>query len=68
MPGQDTYEQLVAALLAAQEDPAGRARLLEAFKQLMGSTPLTAERIHRIRFRDQFDRFIVNVRGFLFVK
>ena len=36
--------------------------------QLTSNIPLSAERIHRIRFRDSFDRFIVNVRGFLFVK
>ena len=36
--------------------------------QLTTNIPLSAERIHRIRFRDSFDKFIVNVRGFLFVK
>ena len=43
-------------------------RLMEAFSQLMHNIPMGAERIHRIRFRDNFDKFIVNVRGFLFVK
>jgi len=65
---QDTYNQLVDQLIQAQEDEANRTRLLEAFKLLTTNIPLSAERIHRIRFRDSFDKFIVNVRGFLFVK
>jgi len=65
---QDTYHQLVEALIASQADESSRTRLMEAFTQLTSNIPLSAERIHRIRFRDSFDRFIVNVRGFLFVK
>merc|ERR1711962_1822944 len=65
---QDTYHQLVETLIASQADESSRTRLTEAFTQLTANTPLSAERIHRIRFRDSFDRFIVNVRGFLFVK
>merc|ERR1712013_368093 len=65
---QDTYHQLVEALIASQADESSRTRLTEAFTQLTANIPLSAERIHRIRFRDSFDRFIVNVRGFLFVK
>ena len=79
---QGTYHQLVEALIASQADESSRTRLMEAFTQVLESwfsffitvfqltsnIPLSAERIHRIRFRDSFDRFIVNVRGFLFVK
>jgi len=65
---QETYSQLVDMLLQAQEDPSNRQRLLDSFTALTQNIPLTAERIHRIRFRDNFDKFIVNVRGFLFVK
>ena len=65
---QDTYQQLVELLLQTQADEGNRQRLMEAFSQLMQNIPLGAERIHRIRFRDNFDKFIVNVRGFLFVK
>jgi len=64
---QDTYQQLVQILVQSQEE-GNRQRLLEAFTNLTVNTPLTAERIHRIRFRDTFEKFIVNVRGFLFVK
>ena len=65
---QDTYTQVVELLLQSQEDHNNRQRLLDSFTSLMTNIPLTAERIHRIRFRDNFDKFIVNVRGFLFVK
>ena len=65
---QDSYHQLVELLIQSQADQANKHRLMEAFTQLMHNIPLGAERIHRIRFRDNFDKFIVNVRGFLFVK
>ena len=50
------------------QEECNKQRLLEAFTALTANTPLTAERIQRIRFRESFDKFIVNVRGFLFVK
>merc|ERR1719341_3193503 len=66
---QDTYHQLVELLIQSQaHDETNKQRLMEAFTQLTHNIPLSAERIHRIRFRDNFDKFIVNVRGFLFVK
>jgi len=66
---QDTYHQLVELLIQSQaHDETNKQRLMEAFTQLTLNIPLSAERIHRIRFRDNFDKFIVNVRGFLFVK
>ncbi len=65
---QDTYGELVQYLISAQSDPANRQRLSEAFSELTHNVPLTADRLNRIRFRDNFDRFIVNVRGFLLVK
>jgi len=64
---RETYEQLVQILVQSQDD-SNKERLALAFTRLTMDTPLTAERIHRIRFRDAFDKFIVNVRGFLFVK
>ena len=65
---QDTYQQLVDTLIQSQTDANNRQRLVEAFGALMNNIPLGAERIHRIRFRDNFDKFIVNVRGFMFIK
>ncbi len=65
---QDTYRELVQFLLDSQSNQANRQRLSEAFEQLTGNIPLNAERLNRIRFRDSFDKFIVNVRGFLLVK
>ena len=66
---QDTYKELVELIIQSQaQEENNRQRLVEAFSQLTHNIPLSAERIHRIRFRDNFDKFIVNVRGFLFVK
>eukprot|EP00094_Tigriopus_californicus_P000138 TCALIF_00134-PA protein Name:"Similar to xpo4 Exportin-4 (Xenopus laevis)" AED:0.05 eAED:0.05 QI:354/0.88/0.9/1/1/1/10/107/1127 len=65
---QNTYHELVHFLINAQEDLQNRDRLAAAFRDLTENIPFTAERINRIRFRDNFDKFIVQVRGFLLVK
>ena len=65
---QNTYDEMVAYLINSQADPVNKQRLTEAFHELTEKIPLTADRMNRIRFRDNFDKFIVNVRGFLLVK
>ena len=55
-------------LIASQADPVNKQRLTDAFNELTSNLPLTADRLNRIRFRDNFEKFIVNVRGFLLVK
>ena len=65
---QDTYKELVDYLIEAQSDPENKKRLSEAFSQLTRDLPLTSERTYRIKFKDNFDKFIVNVRGFMLVK
>lgn len=65
---QDSYRELVQYLIDSQGDANNKQRLVEAFSQLTHELPLTGERGNRIRFRDNFDRFIVNVRGFLLIK
>ena len=69
MTEKEWYQVLLEDMCIMEVDEEGnRQRLMEAFTQLMHNIPMGAERIHRIRFRDNFDKFIVNVRGFLFVK
>ena len=65
---QDTYRELVGFLVESQADASNRERLVEAFGELTRNTPFTADRINRIRFRGNFEKFIVNVRGLLLVK
>lgn len=65
---QDSYKELVDYLIAAQQDPENKSRLTAAFTDLTKDLPLTSERSNRIKFKDNFDKFIVNVRGFLLVK
>lgn len=65
---QDTYAELVRILVESPADPTNKQRLMEAFEELTRNVPLTAERVNRIRFRENFEKFIVNVRGFLLVK
>nr|XP_046471552.1 exportin-4-like isoform X1 [Neodiprion pinetum] len=65
---QEQYQQLVQSFLAAQTDPRIAERLTAAFVQLTACIELDTERPQRLRFRDNFDKFIVNVQGFLMVK
>ncbi|XP_046738110.1 exportin-4-like isoform X2 [Diprion similis] len=65
---QEQYQQLVQSFLAAQTDPRIAERLTAAFVQLTASIQLDTERPQRLKFRDNFDKFIVNVQGFLMVK
>lgn len=65
---QDTYKELVEMLISNQADPNNKERLIEAFSALLKDLPVTGQRINRIKFRDNFEKFIVNVRGFLLVK
>ena len=55
-------------MIAAQQDQDNKDRLTVAFTDLTRDLPLTSERSNKIKFKDNFDKFIVNVRGFLLVK
>ena len=65
---QDTYRELVNYLVDSQTDPTNKQRLMEAFRKLTEELPMSAERIYRIKFRENFEKFVVEVRGFLFIK
>lgn len=65
---QAEYQELVQTLLHSQTDATTGQRLAESFTQLTTNVELTADRINRIKFRDNFEKFIANVRGFLLVK
>lgn len=65
---QQEYQSLVQALLSTQTDPVIGERLAKAFTDLTANIPLTCERQNRLKFRDNFEKFIVNVHGFLHVK
>jgi hypothetical protein len=65
---QTAYEQIVQEILAAYPDPVLRQRLANAFTELTANITLTPQRQPVLKFRDNFDKFIVNVHGFLLVK
>lgn len=65
---QEQYQQLVNTLIQTQTDPMIAERLSVAFTSLTQNIPLTCERMPKLKFRDNFDKFISNVHGFLLVK
>ena len=66
---QSKYEELVEKLLAQQTEAVYHQRLAEAFTELTPpNTALKLDRPGKRRFQQCFDKFLVNVRGFLCVK
>jgi hypothetical protein len=65
---QDDYQHLVQGLLDSQQDQLVAERLAKAFTELTSNITLNTGRHNRIKFRDSFEKFIVNVHGFLLVK
>ncbi|KAK5650842.1 hypothetical protein RI129_001871 [Pyrocoelia pectoralis] len=64
----DQYQTLVEGLINSQTDPLVADRLATAFTQLTNNIQLNCERQPKLKFRDNFDKFIANVHGFLLVK
>lgn len=58
--------QLIEAF--AVNDPANVPRLEEAFGVLTNGVLFDGLRAHKLRFQDNFDKFLANVHGFLIVK
>ncbi|XP_037281790.2 exportin-4 isoform X2 [Rhipicephalus microplus] len=65
---RESFAQLAQALVASQQDAAVGQRLAQSLQTLTQATPLTPERPHRLRFRNSFEAFVTEVRGFLCVK
>lgn len=64
---QEQYQQLVQNILSTQTDQVAQ-RLANAFTALTANVELNTERIQKVKFKDNFDKFIINVQGFLMVK
>ncbi|XP_046399517.1 exportin-4-like [Ischnura elegans] len=65
---QDDYQQMVQDLINSQTDPSVAQRLAGAFTDLTTGLVLNTERQNRLKFKDNFEKFITNVHGFLLVK
>jgi hypothetical protein len=66
---QAAFNELVNKLLAAQSGSPYYHRLLEAFNTLTApGQRLTIDRASRVKFLQNFDRFLVEVRSFLCVR
>lgn len=59
---------MVEELLSRQEEEECRNRLVSAFNNLTAGVPLNADRMGRLKFRENFDAFIMEVRSLLVVK
>ncbi|KAF5270418.1 hypothetical protein FQR65_LT05606 [Abscondita terminalis] len=64
----EQYQALVEGLIQLQNDPLVAERLATAFNQLTNDIRLNCQRQPKLKFRDNFDKFIANVHGFLLVK
>lgn len=51
-----------------QTDPVTTDRLRNAFNSLTNSIEFNGQHLMKCRFKNNFDSFTTNIRGFLFVK
>jgi hypothetical protein len=58
----------VNEILTVQTEEVARERLTKAFGELTRDLILTPDRTNTIKFRDNFEKFVANVHGFLLVK
>lgn len=65
---QEQYQQLVQNILSTQTDQQVAQRLASAFTALTADVELNTERTQKVKFKDNFDKFIINVQGFLMIK
>lgn len=65
---QSQYQELVQNFLAGQPDQDIAQRLATAFNNLTADVELNGGRTHKLKFRDNFDKFVVSVQGFMMVK
>lgn len=64
----EQYKMYVENLIQSQSDPVTANRLATAFTELTSNIQMKPDRLSKLKFRDKFDHFIVNVQGFLLVK
>ncbi|XP_011701811.1 PREDICTED: exportin-4-like isoform X1 [Wasmannia auropunctata] len=68
---QEQYQQLIQNIVSTQTDPQVAQRLANAFTALTANIDVNIDlndRPQRTRFKENFEKFVVNVQGFLMVK
>lgn len=55
-------------LISSQTEQEIAQRLSKAFTDLMAGLHLTYDRQEKTTFENNFERFVINVQGFLFIK
>ncbi|EZA56944.1 Exportin-4 [Ooceraea biroi] len=64
----EQYTELVKNIIHSQTDNQVATRLTDSFLLLTASVEFNAERVQRMKFKDNFDKFVTLVRGFLMIK
>ena len=64
---QDQYTKIVENFINEQTDPSVAQRLAAEFTALL-DVILNADRVNKMKFRDNFEKFVVKIQGFLMVK
>lgn len=68
---QEQYQQLIQNIVSTQTDPEIAQRLANAFTALTANVNLDLDlndRVQKMKFKENFDKFVVNVQGFLMIK
>lgn len=62
---EEQYQQLQQNLINEQTNAMVAQRLVSVFGELTTGVQFNAERVDMLKFQDNFNKFIVNVQGFL---
>lgn len=67
---REQYQQLIQNIVSTQTDPQVAQRLANAFSTLTAHVDFDVDlnNRQRLKFKGNFDKFVVNVQGFLMVK
>lgn len=65
---QEEYRALVQSMIDSQQDPVVAERLARAFTELTNNVVLNKGRSQWKKFSENFEKFLLDVQGFLFVK
>ncbi|KAK9498372.1 hypothetical protein O3M35_003018 [Rhynocoris fuscipes] len=65
---QEEYQICVQDWINSQTNPEIAQRLADSFNRLTSNLVLTTDRQHKARFKEVFEKFVVEVQGYLLVK
>jgi len=65
---KEEYKKIVNNIIQSETNKRVISRLTQAFQQLTWNVEFNTQRINKTKFRDNFEKFVTLVQGFLMIK